>query len=480
MSKITRRSFIQASAAAGISTLVPFSRVRGANDDLRLAVIGLNNQGSNHVGWFREVPGVRIAALCDVDQTVLDREKKKFVDRNEKIQTYTDVRKVLDNKDIDAVVVATPDHWHALITIRACQAGKDVYCEKPVSYSMWEGRQMIQAARKYGRIVQSGIQRRSDEGIREAVRYLQSGELGAIHSVTGIVYTRRDSIGKVDGPQAIPPTVDFDLWTGPAPMGPLMRKRLHYDWHWMWETGNGDYGNNGIHYIDICRWVLGQNKLPSKVMSLGGRFGYVDDGQTPNTQIAYLDYQPVPILFEVRGLPRATEDKAMDIYRGIRGGLVVQCENGYFAGGDGGWAYDNDGKKIRQFVGSGGGKEHHANFIQAVRSRKAGDLSANILEGHLSSALCHMGNVSYRMGTGLRREAALETIKGRKDLGDSFARFDEHLRRNGVDLEKSGGTLGPWLQLDPETESFVGPGSERANVLATREYRKPFVVPEQV
>jgi predicted dehydrogenase len=479
MNRITRRTFIKASAAAGISTLVPFSRARSANDDLRLAVIGLNNQGANHVGWFREIPGVRIAALCEVDGDVLGREMKKFDERNEKVETFTDVRKLLDNKDIDAVVVATPDHWHALMMIWACQAGKDVYCEKPVAYSIWEGRQMIQAARKYGRIVQSGIQRRSDEGIREAVGYLQSGALGAIRSVTGIVYTRRDSIGKVDGPQPIPSTVDFDLWTGPAPMGPLMRKKLHYDWHWVWPTGNGDFGNNGIHYIDICRWVLGQNKLPAKVMSMGGRFGYVDDGQTPNTQVVYLDYQPVPILFEVRGLPRATGDKAMDVYRGIQGGLVVQCENGYFAGGDGGWAYDNSGKKIRQFVGSGGGKEHHANFIQAIRSRKASDLAADIREGHLSSALCHMGNVSYRMGAELRRDAVLETIKGRKDLADSFARLDEHLKRNGVDLEQSGGALGPWLQLDPESESFVGDFREKANALATREYRKPFIVPEQ-
>jgi hypothetical protein len=169
----------------------------------------------------------------------------------------------------------------------------------------------------------------------------------------------------------------------------------------------------------------------------------------------------------------------MDVYRGIQGGLVVQCENGYFAGGDGGWAYDNSGKKIRQFVGSGGGKEHHENFIQAIRSRKASDLAADIREGHLSSALCHMGNASYRMGAELRRDAVLETIKGRKDLADSFARFEEHLGRNGVDLEKSGGALGPWLQLDPESETFVGDFREKANALATREYRKPFVVAEQ-
>ncbi|UCG55683.1 MAG: Gfo/Idh/MocA family oxidoreductase, partial [Phycisphaerales bacterium] len=346
MKAYTRRTFLKSSVCAGLSAALPFSRARGANSDIRVAVVGIRSQGTNHINWFRQIPGVRVVAICDADSQFLDREKAKFKDRNETVETYVDYRKLLDDKNIDAVITATPNHWHALVTVWACQAGKDVYVEKPVSYSIWEGRQMIKAARKYNRIVQSGTQRRSDTGLAEAVDYIREGNLGQITAVHGIVYVQRGSIGKVDGPQSTPPTVDYNLWTGPAPLTPLMRKNLHYDWHWVWPTGNGDFGNNGIHFTDICRWFLDAYKLPPRVMSIGGRFGYVDDGHTPNTQLVWFDYRPAPIIFEVRGLPRARGDSAMDAYRGTRAGVVVQCENGYFVGG---WAYDNDGKKIKQF-----------------------------------------------------------------------------------------------------------------------------------
>ena len=477
MKRITRRNFLKSSLAAGAALAVPSLCVRGANDDVRVAVVGIGNQGSNHINWFRQIPGVRIVAICDADKSFLEREEKKFTDRNEKVDTYVDYRKLLEDKSIDAIVTATPNHWHALVTVWACQAGKDVYVEKPVSHNIWEGRKMVEAAREYKRIVQTGTQRRSDEGLQEAIQYIQQGNLGKIVFVRGIIYVRRDSIGKVSGPQPIPESVDYNLWCGPAPMEPLMRKSLHYDWHWVWPTGNGDFGNNGIHYIDVCRWVLGQNTLAPKVMSIGGRFGYVDDGRTPNTQIVFLDYKPVPIIFEVRGLPRAKGDPAMNDYRGIRDGLVVQCENGYFAGGDGGWAYDNDGKKIRQFAGTGGGG-HHANFIKAVRSRKVSDLNADILEGHLSSALCHQGNISYRLGKQAPPEKIMEVIKGDKEMMDSFERFEQHLLANEVDFKTTPRILGPWLTMDVKNERFTGRFSSQVNELVTRNYRKPFVVPQ--
>jgi len=483
MKRITRRNFLKSSLAAGATLTIPFSRVRGANDDIRVAVVGIGSQGSNHINWFRQIPGVRVVAICDADKSFLEREEKKFTDCNEKVGTYIDYRKLLEDKSIDAIVTATPNHWHALVTVWACQAGKDVYVEKPVSHDIWEGRKMVEAARKYNRIVQSGTQRRSDEGLQEAIQYVQQGNLGKIVFVRGIIYVRRDSIGKVAGPQPIPESVDYNLWCGPAPMEPLMRKNLHYDWHWVWPTGNGDFGNNGIHFMDVCRWVLAPDKnirgLAPGVMSIGGRFGYIDDGQTPNTQIVLLDYKPVPIIFEVRGLPRAKGDAAMDDYRGIRGGLVVQCENGYFAGGDGGWAYDNDGKKIKQFTGTGG-SGHHANFIKAVRSRKVSDLNADILEGHLSSALCHMGNVSYRLGSQASPDQIMEIIKGDKEMTDSFERFEQHLLANGVDFKSTPRILGPTLTMDIESEKFVGQFSDKANELVKRNYREPFVVPQQV
>jgi predicted dehydrogenase len=476
MQVITRRDFIRGSMAAGLSLALPFSRVRGANNDIRVAVVGIRSQGRNHIEWFRKIPGVRVVAICDADTQFLDREEKKFKERNEKVDAYVDYRRLLEDENIDAIITATPNHWHALVTVWACHVGKDVYVEKPVSHNIWEGRQMVKAARQYSRIVQAGTQRRSDEGLQEAIRYIQEGNLGKIVTVWGIIYVRRDSIGKVDGPQPIPKTVDYNLWTGPAPLAPLMRKNLHYDWHWVWPTGNGDYGNNGIHFTDVCRWVLGKGALPRRVMSIGGRFGYVDDGETPNTQIVLLDYEPVPIIFEVRGLPRAKGDSAMDAFRGVRDGIVVQCEHGHLAGG---WAYDNDGKRIKQFKLTGG-SGHHVNFIKAVRSRRVSDLNADILEGHLSSALCHIGNISYRLGKETTRDEVMEVIKGNKDMVDSFERFQEHLLVNGVDLQQTPRILGPWLQMDTDKEIFVGEFSKEANKLIRREYREPFTVPEQV
>ena len=465
---------MKGSIAAGLSLAMPFSRVRGANNDIRAAVVGIRNQGANHINWFRNIPGVRVVAICDADKQFVDREEQNFKKRNESVDTYVDYRKLLEDKDIDVVITAAPNHWHALVTVWACQAGKDVYVEKPVSHNIWEGRQMVKAARKHNRIVQAGTQRRSDTGLPEAIRYIKQGNLGKIRVVHGIVYVQRGSIGKVNGPQPIPESVDYNLWSGPAPMTSLMRKSLHYDWHWVWPTGNGDFGNNGIHFIDICRWFIGADKVAPRVVSIGGRFGYIDDGETPNTQIVFYDYKPTPIIFEVRGLPRAKGDSAMDEFRGTRAGTVVQCENGYFVGG---WAYDNDGKKIKQFSRTGG-SGHHANFIKAVRSRKNTDLNAEILDGHLSSALCHMGNISHRLGKTMPPEQISETAKANKDFADSFERLENHLKANQVDFKLTPRTAGPTLTMDPDKEIFVGDFSKEANMLLTRNYRRPFVVPE--
>lgn len=476
MTGTTRRNLLKGTLAAGMSLAMPFSRVQGANDDIRVAVVGIRNQGSNHIKWFSKIPGVRVVAICDADRAYLDREAKKFADRNETVDTYVDYRKLLEDKSIDVVITATPNHWHALVTVWACQAGKDVYVEKPISHDIWEGRQMVKAARKYNRIVQSGMQRRSDTGLQEAIRYINQGHLGKVTLVRGIIYVRRDSIGKVEGPQPVPETVDYNLWSGPAPMAPLMRKNLHYDWHWVWPTGNGDFGNNGIHFIDICRWAIGQNELPQRVVSVGGRFGYSDDGETPNTQIVFFDYEPAPIIFELRGLPKTKGDSAMDNYLGTRAGTVIHCEGGYFVGG---WAYDNDGKKIKQFDRTGGAG-HHANFIKAVRSRKISDLNADVLNGHLSSALCHMGGVSHRLGEQANRAKIVDRLGASRPMAETFERLQEHLLVNGVDLQQTPRVLGPWLTMDPRTERFVGEFANEANRLRRRDYRAPFVVPEQV
>ncbi len=300
-------------------------------------------------------------------------------------------------------------------------------------------------------------------------------------------------MGKVDGPQKVPESVDYNLWCGPAPMGPLMRKKLHYDWHWVWATGCGEIGNNGPHQLDVCRWVLGQNKLPKRVMSIGGRFGYDDDGETPNTQIAVFDYEPAPIIYEVRGLPTRKGSSTMDTYRaisaagvamqsgrqgpGAKTGVVVQCEDGY-VDLQSLVVYNNNGREIKRFKSSSPGPQ--ASFIKAVRSRKISDIRTDILEGHLSTTLCHMGNISHRLGKESSNEQIREVIQADKDSLEAFERFQSHLAANGVRLKNTPAVLGPWLKMDSSKEMFFGRFSKRANRFLTRDYRRPFVVPQQV
>jgi predicted dehydrogenase len=477
MQPLSRRAFLNSSFAASVALSFParlWAAAPGANGDIRVAVAGFGGRGKSHIGAFSNMRGVRLVALCDVDREILERQAEQFRKRNQPIETCTDVRKLLDDKDIDVITTATPNHWHALITVWACQAGKDVYVEKPVSHNVWEGRQAVLAARRHGRIVQSGTQSRSNEALQEALAWVRAGNLGRINIARGLCYKRRQSIGKVEGPQPIPPSIDYELWCGPAPKGPLMRKRLHYDWHWVWPTGNGDLGNQGIHQMDVARWALGKPALPPKVLSIGGRLGYVDDGETANTQMVVHDYGDVLLIFEVRGLPAKTGADAMDQYRGQGVGHVIECEGGYLAGTT---AYDKDGKEVQKFRGKGE-EDHFANFIKAVRSRKVEDLNADILEGHLSSALCHTGNISYRLGQEAQPDEIQATLKGDNAALETLARMEEHLAANGVDLKQSKLTIGPVLKMDPKKERFIG--NNKANRLLTRNYRVPFVVPKKV
>lgn len=485
--KFLRDSFA-AGVAAGLAVRVPWSvgaEPEGANGDIRVAVIGCGSmvgnggKGAYHIHNFSTMEGVRLVAVCDVDEQHLNREVDKLNDAGKKVDGYRDFRKLLERKDIDAVCIATPNHWHALMTILAVQAGKDVYVEKPSSHNVWEGRKTVEAARKYNRIVQVGTQSRSDNGAIEAIKYTRDGNIGNILAVRGICYKPRNSIGKVDGPQEKPASVDYNLWTGPAPLKPLMRKNLHYDWHWVWDTGNGEIGNQGVHQMDLARWALGESLLPPRVLSIGGRFGYDDDAETPNTQIVFFDYKKAPLIFEIRGLPRNKDVKAMDYYNGVSVGFVVECEGGYFAGNNGGFIYDKDGKKMKQVPG-GGAEDHPANFIKAVRSRKQQDLNADILEGHISSSLCHVGNISYRLGKESAPGQVVEAVKDTKGFSETFERFQKHLAAHEIDLKKNKPELGAWLEMDAEKEKFRGVLAEKANDMLTRAYRQPFAVPEKV
>lgn len=481
MTLTNRRRFLRNSALAAAAALPArsWAQVPGANSDIRVAVVGFRQQGRVHIEGFRKTPGCRVVALCDCDREVLDREAKRFQDRGEPVATYTDVRELLESKEVDVVSTATPNHWHALVTVWACQAGKDVYVEKPVSHNVWEGRKMVEAARKYGRIVQTGTQSRSSAGIREAIRWLHAGNLGKVTLARGFCYKRRPTLGRVNGPQPVPASVDYELWCGPAAKEPLRRYKLHYDWHWVWNTGNGDIGNQGIHEMDLARWALGEMRVSPLVMSIGGRLGYEDDGETPNTQIVMHYYQKAPLFFEVRGLPEKAGTEKMPAYRGVSIGVVVDCEGGSLViRANEATAYDPQGRVIQKFGdGSDHRAKHFANFIEAVRLRNHGYLHADIGEGHISSALCHTGNISHRLGRLASPGVIREQIAGDSDAVEAFGRFEEHLLANGVTLNQTPATLGPLLVMDAQAERFEDPA---ANALLKRRYRPGFLIPEVV
>jgi predicted dehydrogenase len=482
MPRISRRSFLKAAgvAAAGTAWLRPrsWAQVAGANSDVRLGIVGFHNRGTDIITKeLVNLPGQRITALCDVDSAVLGAMAKRLSDQGTPVQTFADYRDLLAKGDVDAVFIVTPNHQHALQAIWACQADKDVYLEKPVCHEIWEGARVVEAAAKYRRIVQVGSQCRSSDGLAEAIAWVRAGHLGKILSARGLCYKRRDSIGLTAGPQPVPATVNYDLWLGPAPLAPLRRTRLHYDWHWQWPYGNGDLGNQGVHQMDISRWFLGEPALAPRVLTVGGRLGYVDDGRTPNSLVVVHDYAAAPLIFEVRGLPAQTGARAMDTYDGASIGVIVQCEGGrvvvpsYTTA----IAYDPKGNVLKQFSGA---SSHEGNFIAAVRSRQTTDLHAPITEGFISTSLCHTANISYRLGQTQPPDAIREQIKANAALSEAYARLAQNLAANGVDLDKTPATLGAPLELDPATMRFRH--NDAANALLRRDYRTPFVVPENV
>ncbi len=484
MTKIDRRVFLGTSAFAGIAAIAPFGApafLRGGTlDEVRIAVVGVNGRGRDHYQGFEELEGVRVVALCDVDRQVLAARAAAFEQKfGRKVDTVVDVRRLLERGDIDAVSIATPNHWHALATIWACEAGKDVYVEKPVSHNVLEGRRMVEVARATGRIVQAGMQSRSSPAIRDAIAWLRGGNLGKIELARGLCYKPRPSIGNVAGAPPVPDAIDYDLWCGPAPQVPLARKNLHYDWHWLFATGNGDLGNQGVHQMDIARFAIGAEGFPKRVVSFGGRFGYDDDANTPNTQVIHLETEPAPIIFEVRGLPRdraaqGTDwGKGMDRHLGVSIGTIIHCEGGSLVvpNYSSAYALDRGGERIREWSG---GMNHFQNFIDSVRSRRREDLTADIEEGHLSSAYCHLGNISYQMAERMPFDAACDRAAWPASAGADLERMRAHLVRNGTDVSSTEIALGPVLEIDRETERFVG--APEADSRLTREYRAPFTL----
>lgn len=483
MHAYSRRSFLRVSTLAAASTLIP-RRVLGANDDLRLGFIGVGSRGGSLCKQFMAVPGIRIVALSDADSATLDRVgaqiDKKYP--GAPVGRHQDFRKLLERKDVDAVVIATPNHWHALMTIMACEAGKDVYVEKPVCHNIFEGRKMVEAARRHKRIVQAGFQNRSDVGLLAAYAWIKEGHIGKLKRVRGLCYRNRASIGKQDTPLQPPATLDYNLWLGPAQDEILYRPKFHYDWHWFWNTGNGDIGNQGPHELDLCQWALDDVALPTSVQSFGGRFGWADAGQTPNVQVATFEGGGrAPMVFEVCDMWLKPDLNASPAFRGIRVGVILECEGGEFRGGRGGGdVFDPQGQKIQKFPGDGG-KDHLDGFVRAVRSRNESELRAPLEKAFQSSALAHMANISFRIGKDADKEQMEAQAAAMGETArDAAERFGKQLADWKIDFAKEPWRAGPALDFDPATERFKGwpffSDEAKANRYLSRDYREPFVV----
>ncbi|MBV9435137.1 MAG: Gfo/Idh/MocA family oxidoreductase [Acidobacteria bacterium] len=468
-----RREFLKTTGkavAAGAATLALGGRVLGANDKVRVAICGVRGRGNDHIRGYSKVPNAEIAALCDVDENVLNQRLGTVQNLGmPKPKAYGDIRKLLEDKDIDAISIAAPNHWHSLMAIWACQAGKDVYVEKPCSHNWFEGRQLVRAVKKYNRICQHGSQSRSNPGMIEAIKNVQTGTIGDVYLARALCYKWRNTIGHA-GPEPVPAGVNYDLWTGPAPLKQFTRNRFHYNWHWIWDTGNGEIGNQAIHEIDIARWGLGVH-FPVLVSATGGHFMFDDDQETPNVLNAtyyFEDGNGKRKLMEVEVRHWITNHEA-EIGTGAYGkseipsaglssaavrrpaqqqaqnlgprdaktntiGNIFYGSNG-FLGIDG---YDAYKTWLTDQVQPGpSGKadgDHFANFIDCVRSRRAEDIHCPIEEGHASTTLVHLANASYRLNRTLR--------------------------------------------FDPEKEQVID--DEEANRLLRGTYRAPYVVPEEV
>ncbi len=467
----SRRKFIAQSsafAAFAISGTKSSGNIIGANERINVAVCGIKSRGSSHIGGHGRQKNVCISHLVDPDSRLYEGRKKfvtnKFKNTPECVQ---DVRLVLDNKDVDVISIATPNHWHSLMSIWACQAGKDVYVEKPLSHNLFEGRKLVEAAKKYNCIVQHGTQNRSLRKWSDLANEIASGKRGKLEVALGTCHKRRKSIGFKD-PTSPPSELDFDVWTGPASKEKYHENLVHYNWHWFWNYGNGDIGNQGVHQMDIARWMIPGAVWPKKIICLGGRFGYKDQAETANTQLAIFDYGESLLVFDVRGLEGKTN---MGVSNHVYFDQNAKQTNAQ--------SRETHGiKNIKDPLADRGDVDIFENFIQAVRSRKEVDLDAHVYEGHVSSGLCHLANVSYRLGEKTSFRKKTKPFGTNPKASEYFERMQEHLKDNGLKLEETDYIVGRTLAFDASTESIKG--DEEANQLLSRQYRPPYVIPDKV
>jgi predicted dehydrogenase len=447
----SRRQFAKAAAAAIATSQFP---ILGANDRVNIGIVGLGGRGNDHIGFYSTLDtDCRIAAICDVNQAAREKANARILKaKGYSSKEYNDMRELFESKEVDAVSLPLPNHWHALAAIWACQAGKDVYVEKPACHEIFEGRKMVETARKYKRMIQVGSQSRSIPYKMQAMQLIHEGAIGTLYQVKGICYRRRFSIGHTPD-EPVPPGVDWDKFLGPAQFKPYSKNKFAYNWHWFWDTGNGDIGNQGVHEMDVALWGLNRPGWPITVMSSGGKYVWKDDQETPNTLLTSFNFGDVELTFEVRNLPSPTENLAPlrpnyvgNVFLGSKGFMTVDG-TGFKIFKSSGASIEGEGAR-----GAGAGNQekyepgdsapsdrqdtapHMKNFLDAVRSRDYTSLHAEIEIGARAADFCHLANISYRVGRMLR--------------------------------------------LDPTTGRSIG--DNEANALYTRNYRKPYIVPDKV
>lgn len=491
MSGPSRRSFLQQAAAGGIAAAFAVSgtkasgRIIGANDRIRVGVAGIRGRGSGHINSLASMPDVDVTYLIDTDTRTFDSRLKQVQERGGNTpKCVQDVRQALDDQNLDAISIATCNHWHSLMTFWACQAKKDVYVEKPLSHNVFEGRQCVALARKNGCIVQHGTQNRgSDRWIRTAAA-IASGKYGKLLVSKAYASKPRWSIGfkEIKDP---PPELDFDIWLGPAPKQPYHENIVHYNWHWFWDFGNGEIGNQGVHQMDIARWGIPGATLPKSVVSMGGRWvnstaghpPHTDQGETPNMQITVFDFGETLMIFEVLGLCGKSVSGGQPFPAKVDNEFYL--EEGKIIGGRFFPRGSDQGEALPSVETDKAPGDVFQNFIACMRSRNHELLHADVLEAHYSSALCHLGNISYRVGKQVSGNTAPAGFPDNPHVQDSLDALRANLKEAiGLDLSTATYQLGPKLEFDAAAERFVD--NDEANALLTRPYRKPFEVPKVV
>ncbi len=487
MTSVSRRSFNSGMAALGASFLITGTRasgnVIGANDRLRIAVAGVNGRGKSHMSGWHSQKNVEIAYLIDPDQNVLDRALKDLAKKSEadgqskfNCKGVKDIRTALEDKTLDAISIACPNHWHSLMTIWGAQAGKHVYVEKPMSHDVAEGRVAVEAQKKYGVVVQHGTQRRSEAKIAGLHEAIQAGKFGKLKIAYGYCCKKRGSIGVQ--PESPPPSnLDWELWKGPAVIDQFHANYVHYNWHWFWKTGNGDLNNQGTHQLDVARWALDKDQThPIRARAIGGRFVWQDQGETPNTMFGIAEYaNGQQVFFNVRNVGYdGYETQVTNEYYFEDGGKIT---------GEKKYLYFPKGSKTGEpldlpegHVTPGG---NFGAFIAACRAGDPSMANGNALDAHYGCVMGHLMNNSYRLGKSTPFSLAAGNFGDNRDAIEHFKYLHEIMNKGvGIKEGEAEYVVGPWLTFDPKTERHIGDHADAANALLKDPNNRGYQIPE--